>query len=246
MRSAAAVTSLLGLLGALGVGCTTPVRITECTSSAECAASETCIDRTCVPRPDAAAGCDGACECALDSDCRDTVPACADAACVGGTCFARPVDSRCAGGERCDPVLGCTGGGLDAGETLDGAAMDASASDAGSDAALDAPPDAPPGGVGAPCRADSDCAALAGTTGGPRCLLTVGGDTFVEGYCSANCSSTGGNCASGEGRCVLPSGGGFMPLCMRSCSAPPDCRSGYRCERVGVFSSADVCAPPGL
>lgn len=235
-------------------GCTTPRAISACSTSADCPASEQCVDGTCVPRLDAAVGCDGACECASDADCRDTIPPCADAACVGGTCFARPVDTRCAAGERCDATRGCVGADTDAGGLLDAAASDGGDAGSSDAAATDAGPDAPAdafvpadarGALGEPCTTDADCAPLGGGGTSPRCLLTISGTTFDGGYCSSTCSSVGMSCGT-NGECVLVGGGSFTPMCFQRCMSGSECRAGYRCERIGILSSDSVCAPPGL
>jgi hypothetical protein len=98
--------------------------------------------------------------------------------------------------------------------------------------------------VGAPCKADSDCAF--------RCLLDP---RFPGGYCTlpiAECAAGGSpdagdfNCPSGS-VCLngTPLAGLNAPdLCLKFCQVDGDCRSaeGYHCC---PFRRGNVCWPPG-
>lgn len=230
-------------LAALGVplfGCTTPTRIGACTGSADCPASEMCVDGLCVARIDAGA-CGATADCRTDVDCLGAVPACVLSTCEACACVARADDTRCAAGERCDRTRGCTP--LDGGLASMDAGHDAGPPDA---PAPDVPPDAPPGGVGAACRTDADCAPIAGATM-TRCAAMLGTAVVPGGYCTAACSSPLGTCAGGEGECVLLGTATFTYACLRACTTDGDCRApDYACRRFGTFGSDDVCVPAGL
>lgn len=110
-----------------------------CPTSADTPDASECLAGTCV-RPECVVEDPMSCPtpaCRAASEC--SFPAsCAIAACVSGTCLARPDDTRCATGEWCDPTLGCRrlelvdgdAGPRDAGPSVD-AAGDGGAVDAG-------------------------------------------------------------------------------------------------------------------
>jgi len=98
------------------------------------------------------------------------------------------------------------------------------------------------GAIGAPCSANTECAANGND---PLCLaeqLTG----WQDGYCAEFCDLAANDCASGAS-CVdmgLPSGNGY---CLDQCATSADCRPGYSCDAsfgnvcIGVDLATEIC-----
>ena len=76
--------------------------------------------------------------------------------------------------------------------------------------------------VGDPCKADSDCSAVAA---GARCLGEAQG--FPNGYCSLDCAADSSAC--GEGKSCAALSEATPPVCLAGCSKSSDCRDGAQC-----------------
>jgi hypothetical protein len=243
--------------------CSSAPSRTPCSTSAQCAAGQACVDAVCVVAPDAGTSmCGASCECSNDTTCQAVVPACVVAACVSGSCLYRTHDERCAFGQSCDLTAGCVG--ADGGPGADAAGGDGGlAIDAGGDAGLvlrdagvvwrdaggaDAGTDG--GGLsplGGPCRTAANCAPINGVAA--ECLTSFPGSTttFPGGYCTVSCRAfSTGACGAG-GECVVASPVG-TGACAAVCAAPTDCRTGYTCHRPALSSLASMtaCLPPGI
>lgn len=206
----------------------------ECTSDAQCDATERCdpTSQTCVPRPGGLAGLGE--PCTESSECSSDV--CASSP-DGGRCTQRCNGfdtSSCPGGFYCDgEALGTCGDGL----CIAGASGVAP--------------------LGSPCATDTDCASLMcdrGTCGSP-CQPGEGTIVCPMGYqcqtgslpgCGAckpegslgdlgDACETADDCASGE--CARR---GDETFCTDLCTDDSDCPRGFACLSAGEFS---VCAP---
>lgn len=105
-------------------------------------------------------------------------------------------------------------------------------------------PDLPPpeGNVGDPCRMDGDCM---GVPSDARVCMSdfMGYVTLPGGYCTASCTSDA-ECGP-LGECVSFYGAG--EYCLRTCTAPYDCRvgEGYSCSELpGGMGDGTYCLPP--
>lgn len=234
-------TALAALSACLLAACTAPEG-TACTSDAQCAASEECVDERCRPRGDAgrqdAGACGAGCECVVDSEC-PPVAACAQSACESNRCVVTAIDARCAPVGRCDPERGCVpfedaGSPMDAGEPPpDGGAV---TTDAGTDAGPRPPQ------IGDACASNADCRAISGTA---ECMTRnrLGTTTFPGGYCSQRCGSAA--CPAGS-VCLREFLDGY---CVRPCASDTECRAseGYECRapsRGTLEDAAAACLPP--
>ena len=126
------------------------------------------------------------------------------------------------------------------------ATRDAGTRDAGADVA--------PSLVGAPCRADDDCAALRCATHFERvCAGPIRPHTwsidFPGGWCNPALDLARGDipggCPAGTTTLTVGTGCDGVPFrfCTRSCASDADCRAaeGYRCNREAM-----LCYPPAL
>ena len=89
-----------------------------CPGSGDATDATYCLRATCVPEscrevPDGPRC--PAPDCLADSECSAPMTTCARSFCDEGTCYAEPVDDRCAAGETCDIESGCMPDGVDAG-----------------------------------------------------------------------------------------------------------------------------------
>ncbi len=186
-----------------------------CPSSADAPEATECLGGTCVT-PECFVEDPASCPppgCASATDCTFPAP-CAVAACVSGACLARPDDTRCAGGEWCDPVLGCQhieviptdAGPTDAGGIDGGAAtMDSGGSDSGSCATG-------PCSTGNPCETGQrDCSGACVhdefVAAGTECRAAAGGCDAAEACtgssatCPPDVFRTNGVCRGASGPC---------------------------------------------
>jgi hypothetical protein len=101
---------------------------------------------------------------------------------------------------------------------------------------VDTAPDSTTGGVvGDACYSASQCGGVPGA--GVTCLTSIMGYiTFPGGYCSAVCTSAGGECVS------LSDLGRY---CLKRCTTPTNCRTaeGYGCDPV-TGATGTYCIPP--
>jgi hypothetical protein len=116
--------------------------------------------------------------------------------------------------------------------------------DAGSEgASTDAQAEAPgpnDGTSGAPCTADTECQGA-----NARCIKTLAGKTFPDGYCSSDCDPTknqgdgrNDDCPGRRGACDGAQKACFMYCTGKNGSLP--CRTGYLCA---FGASGDICVP---
>ena len=77
-------------------------------------------------------------------------------------------------------------------------------------------------GVGDPCKADAECAAVGM---GARCLGEKEG--FPNGYCSLDCAADAKVC--GDGKSCVALAESSPPVCVAGCSKSGDCREGTQC-----------------
>lgn len=143
-----------------------------------------CVDERCLPEsmdacPEPA--------CASDADCPGGAP-CARAACEEGVCWLEADDATCAGGDYCDPDVGCTP--IDA--TLDGG-PDAGPGDAGVD---DAGGDMDAGPCGMPCAGPEECRTYAFDCATDPPVCAARGEVESGQTCGA-----GGEVCDGLGAC---------------------------------------------
>ncbi|MCB9598139.1 MAG: hypothetical protein H6719_35830 [Sandaracinaceae bacterium] len=171
---------------ALGASRVIRVRITSdclgvsCPGGGDAPDATECLGGRCVP-PDCTLDDVDLCGtpgCTSDAQCTAPVD-CADTRCEMGECLAAPVDTRCATGEYCDVVEGCTQlpePPRDAGVVVDAGGTGFDAGGPGFDAGLDAGVDGGPTCVPALCD-DGDPCTDDGCSGGacvntPRCGAT--------------------------------------------------------------------------
>ena len=167
-----------------------------------------------------------------------------DAACAGGECLPDPdwadghcntpdcaVDGDCfspdAACVTADDVAVCAVRCGDDGDCRDGYSCLAVTEDGG---ACLPTPESTGAFDGQPCAVDDDC--IGGT-----CLQDP---DWPDGYCTTRFCETFVDCARGEfnNRCLVRPDGNF---CVRICSAPSDCRTGYVCQGVG--GGVGICIP---
>jgi hypothetical protein len=77
-------------------------------------------------------------------------------------------------------------------------------------------------GVGDPCKADAECAAVGM---GARCLGEKEG--FPSGYCSLDCAADAKVC--GDGKSCVALAEASPPVCLAGCAKSSDCRDGAQC-----------------